>query len=224
MAALNSGNLDLVMATANMIESGGDFRNAADVASAYNKSANFVSNLTPEGRLSSLYAGVTNTYLDVQGKTEMNERNADLNAAEEAGRQTAAQTEAIGNKAAEDLANDMNQTNQKLQELTMENISNEFATLKEFMGHWYDVIVTAIKGIAGTLAAGVIGKGIGALAGSAAGGTGSGILASSGGIALGTVGTVAASAALVAAIGAGIYQADQKIKKKVLKQLRRILK
>src|SRR5699024_9011263 len=99
MAALNSGNLDLVMATANMIESGGDFRNAADVASAYNKSANFVSNLTPEGRLSSLYAEVTNTYLDVQGKTEMNERNADLNAAEEAGRQTAAQTEAIGNKA-----------------------------------------------------------------------------------------------------------------------------
>lgn len=217
MAALNSGNLDLVMATANMIESGGDFRNAADVASAYNKSANFVSNLTPEGRLSSLYAGVTNTYLDVQGKTEMNERNADLNAAEEAGRQTAAQTEAIGNKAAEDLANDMNQTNQKLQELTMENISNEFATLKEFMGHWYDVIVTAIKGIAGTLAAGVIGKGIGALAGSAAGGTGSGILASSGGIALGTVGTVAASAALVAAIGAGIYQADQKNKEESAK-------
>lgn len=217
MAALNSGNLDLVMATANMIESGGDFRNAADVASAYNKSANFVSNLTPEGRLSSLYAGVTNTYLDVQGKTEMNERNADLNAAEEAGRQTAAQTEAKGNKAAEDLANDMNQTNQKLQELTMENISNEFATLKEFMGHWYDVIVTAIKGIAGTLAAGVIGKGIGALAGSAAGGTGSGILASSGGIALGTVGTVAASAALVAAIGAGIYQADQKNKEESAK-------
>lgn len=42
----------------------------------------------------------------------MNERNADLNAAEEAGRQTAAQTEATGNKAAQDLANDMNQTNQ----------------------------------------------------------------------------------------------------------------
>lgn len=29
----------------------------------------------------------------------------------------------------------------------MENISNEFAVLQEFMGHWYDVIVTAIKGI-----------------------------------------------------------------------------
>lgn len=187
MAALNSGNLDLVMATANMIESGGDFRNAADVASAYNKSADFVSNLTPEGRLSSLYAGVTNTYLDVQGKTEMNERNADLNAAEEAGRQTAAQTEATGNKAAQDLANDMNQTNQKLQELTMENISNEFAVLQEFMGHWYDVIVTAIKGIGTFLVGSVIGKGIGALSGigGKVAGAAGGILAVGGGIALG---------------------------------------
>ena len=86
----------------------------------------------------------------------------------------------------------------------MENISNEFATLQGFMGHWYDVIVTAIKGVAGAIAASVVGKGIGALAGSAAGGTGTGILAGAGGIALGTIAGVAAVGAIATAVAQGI--------------------
>ena len=219
--ALKSGSLDEKMAVANVIQTGGDLRDFSDVNTSMMTSQNFVANLVPEGNLGPLYSGMLVSGNKLSGTTALgvalNEGNYDMQQAISDGIKASNMVDDMGNKVTEEFRNGDYQTNKERQAITMENLSNELATMQQFMGGWYDVIVTAIKGVAGMIAATVIGKGIGALAGSVAGGTGSGILASGGGIALGTVGTVAASAALVAAIGAGIYQADQKNKEESAK-------
>lgn len=61
--------------------------------------------------------------------------------------------EKYSNQATSDFANDKNQTQKQLQELTMENISTEFAILGEKFGYWGDIIWQAIKGIGNILLA-----------------------------------------------------------------------
>ena len=105
--------------------------------------------------------------------------------------------------------NDQNQTNKRLQDVTVENLANEFAFLNEWLGNWAGVIETAIKGIGAILLTkvigGVIGKGIGALSG--LGGSlsgGSGLLGGIGalfsnpiGIGIATIGAIAGTVALI---------------------------
>ena len=77
------------------------------------------------------------------------------------------------------------QTTEEKQEIYMENLTNEVNFISQSLGHWGELIWTAVKGVGGAIAATVIGKGIAALAGSAGGGVGTGLLASGGGLALG---------------------------------------
>ena len=122
---------------------------------------------------------------------------------------TAAELQKIAEGKTGAFVNDQNQTNKKLQDVTVENLANEFAFLNEWLGNWAGVIETAIKGI-GTLLltkviGGVIGKGIGALSG--LGGSlsgGSGLLGGIGalfsnpiGIGVATVGAIAGTVALI---------------------------
>ena len=133
---------------------------------------------------------------------------------------TANELVALSNKAGENLSNynntvndrwtnDQNQTNKRLQDVTVENLANEFAFLNEWLGNWAGVIETAIKGIGAILLTkvigGVIGKGIGALSG--LGGSlsgGSGLLGGIGalfsnpiGIGIATIGAIAGTVALI---------------------------
>lgn len=99
----------------------------------------------------------------------------------------------LAEQATEDLKSGKNQTQKTLQETTVENLATGLAVGKEWMGHWTDLIVTAIEGVKTAVLAflgtkiveGVIGKSLGALAGSAGGGVGAGLLATGGGILLG---------------------------------------
>lgn len=127
----------------------------------------------------------------------------------EAGNAAQESMEKYANLATQDFTSDKNQTQTTLQDITLENFMNELAVGKQGLGHWTDIIVTAIKGLGTILISSVIGKGIGALAGSSAGGTGAGILASAGGISLGAFG---AAAGMVASgfIADGIIQAKAK--------------
>lgn len=77
------------------------------------------------------------------------------------------------------------QTTEEKQEIYMENLTNEVNFISQSLGHWGELIWTAVKGVGGAIAATVVGKGIAALAGSAGGGVGTGLLASGGGLALG---------------------------------------
>lgn len=104
------------------------------------------------------------------------------------------------NESEKEFSNDDYQTQKQLQEITMENLTNEFATINESLGHWGSVINTTIQTLGGMLVTYFGTKFLGSLAGSKAGswlasagsgigklvGTaGGGILAAGGGIALG---------------------------------------
>lgn len=122
---------------------------------------------------------------------------------------TPEEIKAIADRKTNAFTNDQNQTNKKLQDITVENLANEFAFFNEWLGNWAGVIETAIKGI-GTLIltkliGGVIGKGIGALSGlggSLSGGTGllggiGALFSNPVGIAVATVGAIAGTVALI---------------------------
>lgn len=72
-------------------------------------------------------------------------------------------------KQTQNFTNDQNQTNKKLQDVTVENLANEFAFLDEWLGNWAQVIKKAVDGIGLLISAkivgGVIGKGMGMLTG-----------------------------------------------------------
>ena len=209
--ALKSGSLDEKMAVANVIQTGGDLRDFSDVNTSMMSSQNFVANLVPEGNLSPLYSGLLVSEGKLSGTTALgvalNEGNYDMQQAIADGIKASDMVDEMGNKVTEEFRNGDYQTNKERQAITMENLSNELATMQQFMGGWYDVIVTAIKGVAGMIAASVVGKGIGALAGSAGGGTGTGLLAAVGsnGLAIGSF-AAAAGIVLTGIISDGIVQ------------------
>lgn len=209
--ALKSGSLDEKMAVANVIQTGGDLRDFSDVNTSMMSSQNFVANLVPEGNLSPLYSGLLVSEGKLSGTTALgvalNEGNYDMEQAISDGIKASNMVDDMGNKVTEEFRNGDYQTNKERQAITMENLSNELATMQQFMGGWYDVIVTAIKGVAGMIAASVVGKGIGALAGSAGGGTGTGLLAAVGsnGLAIGSF-AAAAGIVLTGIISDGIVQ------------------
>lgn len=226
-AALTSGNLDQVLAVSNLLTSGGDLSDVSEVTASLLNSANFVSNLTGEygkGKFGTLFQGDLGVQKSFSAKAAYELANSGIDMASLTNEALSITEEDLNNvakNATNDFSNDINQTNKKLQELTMENISNEFAVLQEFMGHWYDVLTTAVKGIATILTTGIIAKGIGGLVGSSFGGSGAGILSalgSGGGIALGAIGGVAAGLALANAVHEGVMKAaaeeNEKDKKK----------
>lgn len=202
LAALKSGDLDLQVAVTNAIAGGGDLKDWGYSSEHFLRAGNFVSNITPEGNLSPLYAGMTNTALSTMAKTLTNENNYDIEGAIAAGEETQRIAEEKGEEQENNFARGYMQTNSELQEITMENIATEFSTLKQFLGNWYGILETAIKGIGAAIAATVVGKGIGALAGTIGGGSGAGLLAAAGGVAIG-----AASIAAIAKATSDAYKA-----------------
>lgn len=121
--------------------------------------------------------------------------------------------EEYGEKETDNFAKGEYLTEEQQQTIYLENLATDLATLKEFLGKWWDIGKVLLEGIgaavAGKLASNVIGKGIGKLAGSAVGGSGEGIVAAGGGLA---VGAFTAAAAIVASgfIASGISEANAK--------------
>lgn len=115
------------------------------------------------------------------------------------------------------LANEGYDTNKSRQEITMENLTNEYSAIKETLGYWGDIIKAAIDAIGVLITTkvigGIIGKGMGMIAGSTvAGGTGAGLtglLGAAGPIALG-VGAVVAGVAIGNAINKKALEAAGK--------------
>ena len=130
------------------------------------------------------------------------------------------------NKATEELANGNYQTNTERQEITTENAMTALATSKEWMGHYTDLIVTAIKGVGTLLTTWLGGKFLNLLTGGKLGtwlggmftsgkatsaattAIKTGTLSSSGGLLLGGLTTVAGTA-LAVAISKGMMDKDQ---------------
>lgn len=157
LAALRSGNLDAQLAVVNGIANGIDFRDANQVSNQYLRSANFVANLTPEGKMSPIYAGASPTLLSTMGKVEMNERNISIEEAIAKGIETAEKTPRQADKKTEDYQNDVNNTLKQMQETELENLSTWLAAIYEQIGYWGDIVSVLLKGIAGVIGAKLIG-------------------------------------------------------------------
>jgi hypothetical protein len=103
-----------------------------------------------------------------------------------------------------------NQTNQTLQNITVENFMTKLAIVDEWLGNWTNVIVTAIKGIKTILVTYIGGKLLTGLFGSGGGASalltkafstgGTGLLATGGGILLGVAAGTMISNAIVSGI------------------------
>lgn len=142
------------------------------------------------GRTFGLDFGLNNAFI------KMNQAGVDNTSG---GNLTKEQLEQYAKQATNEFSSGDNQTNKTLQNITVENLANELAVGEEWMGHWTDLITTAIDGIKTILltnvVGGVIGKGIGALSGLSRATSSGGLFASLGGagpIALGVLGVTAA--------------------------------
>ena len=229
-AALTGSDVQAKMAVLNTIQNGGDLSNTYDVGMGYMQALNTWSTLVPQGDRIGIGAisHSTNMAMGPIALEEASTRGIDLGLIQNNSTQMEQQLAENSDKINEKLAEDQMQTNQELQELTMQNLSNEFAMLKGFMGHYYDIIIESIKGVAGAIATSIVGKGISSLVNSGstltttlstvATQTGttatattalkSGALSTAGGMLLGGF-TVVAGTALAAAISKGMMEADQ---------------
>lgn len=193
--AISNGDTLSKLTVANMMASGEDLKDSSAVLGALTSNVDRLSNSVVNGNWSSLYGGIiANSFGGDAGLyTQFSEKGISALQSINAGKEAGEGVNAAAEQATTDYKSDRNQTNKKLQDVTLENLMNELAVAKEWMGNFTDLIVTAIEGLGtllvgwlGTkLVGGIVGKGIGALAGSAAGGAGAGLLAAGGGILLG---------------------------------------
>lgn len=108
-----------------------------------------------------------------------------------------------------DFSSGKNQTAQQKQEASLENISSQIAMWKVDTGVWFDVLTTAVKGIANILLTYFAGKAVGSIGGKL-GGAGKlgtavsgGLSKLGGGLATGSTGTVASGLAVAGGAVAG---------------------
>ena len=107
------------------------------------------------------------------------------------------------NKATEELASGDYQTNTERQEITTENAMTALATSKEWMGHYTDLIVAAIKGVGTLLTTWLGGKFLNLLTGGKLG-TWLGGMFTSGKATSAAVGTAAGGGSILATLASGV--------------------
>lgn len=117
-------------------------------------------------------------------------------------------------EATKDLANDKLQTTKQLTDILAENLTNEVSAFAEMLGPWFDVLTTAVSGIATVLGAKLLGKVGGKVLGKIGGSVGKHAAegAASGGLNLGFNGMgaatgVAGAATAVAGVAGTAYGA-----------------
>lgn len=168
---LQNGSLDEQLAVIYGEQAGIDFTtDSFGVAKTYGKSVSQLSGMGPS-------SGGLNTYiygnavgLGGRGQAMYGRLGLDRDKAAEDAAEAGRRLKEAGNDATQNFANGGNQTKLQKQEITMENLSSEFAMIKTDMGVWFDVLTTAVKGIASILLAWAAGKAISGIGGKLLGG------------------------------------------------------
>lgn len=141
----------------------------------------------------------------------------DISEAKVAGNEAGRLVNSEGEKNTDKLAAGDYQTEQQQRDTWLENASNELSVLKEKFPTWFDLVVTAIKGVGAILTTGLIAKGIGALSG--LGGGGAALSASKGlGALLGAAGPIGAGIAAVGVTTLAIKAYTDKKSKETLEK------
>lgn len=212
IGSLNSGDLTTRLAAQGILMNG--VNQYEDMAGVNNQSfiaQNTIKNLTPNNaNLAAIFSNATGT--DGFLNWEILKKNPDLLGAYSKGIGAAGKLGGASTSVTNSLANDEFHTTRQLTDILAENLTNEVSAFAEMLGPWFDVLTTAVKGIAtiigvkllGKVGGSILGK-IGGSAGSAAGGSAisSGLSSIGGGLAgteatstvMGGLGTIAGVAA-----------------------------
>lgn len=198
---LQNGTVREQMQLINVLDKGqniNDLSQSADIAGTQLESDLSLANILPkmgESTIGNVLATAGGDNLGFNGTRLMSTQNLTYKEIEtivKKANDVGALTDEEAEKMAKKLANGDLQTKKTKQDIAMENITNDLDTIIEDLGYTADIIKTAIEAI-GTLLlgkfilgldGGILGKGIGKLAGIGSG-AGAGILAAGGGIALG---------------------------------------
>lgn len=153
LSKLKNGNIDQKVAIANGIANGIDFKDFSQLNSTFLNSYNMWEQVSAgmQGNMSPIYGGMLGLSIGPQATTGMIENGYNYTDANRIGKIIADNINNASEKATNSFAQGKNQTNSQIQEITMENLSNEFATLKERMGHYYEPIRDGVKAILGFL-------------------------------------------------------------------------
>lgn len=213
VSALNSNDRSLQLAAIGVATNGiNPYTDYSGVLNQTIKGASTISGMSPgDGVLASIFnnamGGDRYTYelsqLMKQGKLTSD----DINNLYSNAKNHVSNLSNYSNAATQLFASGANQTAQQKQEITLENLSSDLAMWKTDMGVWFDVLTTAVKGIATILitwAAGKVASGIGGkLFGGAGKHAAGGMLGNVGGnLAKASGGTIMGSSGLATAVGA----------------------
>ena len=221
LSKLKNGNIDQKVAIANGIANGIDFKDFSQLNSTFLNSYNMWEQVSAgmQGNMSPIYGGMLGLSIGPQATTGMIENGYNYTDANRIGKIIADNVNNASEKATNSYAQGKNQTNSQIQEITMENLSNEFATLKERMGHYYEPIRDGVKAILGILASKAYLNGMAKLLGVSA--DGAVVASASSGLAglLGAGGIIAGSIGATLIAVKGVYDLTKRISDKETKEI-----
>ena len=163
-----------------------------------------------------IVAGNWNLGISTGTLNTMARKDIDFEEALIKGNEAADKLDNAANSITNNFKSDKYQTNQRLQDVTLENLTNEWAVFEEWIGNGASIVRGAVEGVGSliktAIIGGVIGKGIGAL-------SGLGNVSSTGGLftSLGAAGPIALGVAAAGATVAAFYAWDKSIQQKNLK-------
>lgn len=124
------------------------------VLSGYGQIQNFVpTNSSMQGSIVSSAYGTKGTVMH-----ELAKLGLDYDSIIEEAKKGGKKLPEAGREVTNALANDEFHTTKQLTEILAENLTNEVSAFAEMLGPWFDVLTTAVKGIAGILGVKLIGK------------------------------------------------------------------
>ena len=214
MGSLSSGDLTTQLSAVGILANG--INQYEDMAGVQNQSfiaQDFIKKITPsDANLAAMFSSATGTNGTLNW--EILKKNPDLLGAYSKGMGAAGGLDAASQEVTNSLANDEFHTTKQLTEILAENLTNEVSAFAEMLGPWFDVLTTAVSGIATVLGAKLLGKVGGKVLGKIGGSAGKHAAegAASGGLNLGFNGMgaatgVAGAATAVAGVAGTAYGA-----------------
>lgn len=158
MGALNSSDLSTSLSAIGVILNDVDYQtNDAGVYNQIGNSWGLLSSMMPDNQI---LGGIYSNSIGVDNRmaAELGMKNIDFAGAYRKGMEAANKLPNAGKEVTNALANDEFHTTKQLTDILAENLTNEVSAFAEMLGPWFDVLTTAVKGIAGILGVKLLGK------------------------------------------------------------------
>lgn len=166
--ALNSNNLSVKMGAMNAVT--GDVNTYTDYGGTLKSMIDSTTNLASLYPSNSFQSSILSSSWGMNGRSmyEISQlikqgKLTDLDADFKKAQQNASKLGVKGQEVTNSLANDEFHTTRQLTDILAENLTNEVSAFAEMLGPWFDVLTTALKGIAAILGVKLAGKALGGI-------------------------------------------------------------